>query len=91
MHAVNIRISGKVQGVSFRAYAKQEADDIGLAGLIRNEPNGTVYIEVEGEEDDVKKFIEWCRDGSEHARVEKMEVKRQPLRDMEGFRIERTP
>jgi acylphosphatase len=89
MRAANIRISGKVQGVSFRAYAKQEADKLELSGSIRNEPDGTVYIQVEGEEEQIEKFIEWCRDGSEYAKVEKVKVARQPLRDMEGFRIER--
>lgn len=89
-HAANIRIAGKVQGVFFRDSARQKALELELTGFIRNEPDGTVYAEVEGEEENIGKFVEWCREGPEHAKVDSVEEKRQPLKDFDGFRVERS-
>jgi acylphosphatase len=46
----NIRISGRVQGVFFRASTKAKAEELGISGFVQNEPDGSVYIEAEGEE-----------------------------------------
>lgn len=68
MH-LNIRISGKVQGVLFRQSLKNKAQELDLKGFARNEPEGTVYVEVEGRQDDLKDFLHWCHEGPEQARV----------------------
>jgi len=65
----SIRIHGNVQGVSFRYYAAEKARELGILGFVRNEPDGTVYIEAEGEEDALKKLAAWCESGPGHARV----------------------
>src|SRR5882724_10781925 len=83
MQSFTIRISGKVQGVSFREYAKGKAYELRLNGFIRNEPDGSVYAEVEGEEEDLKKFIEWCHEGPESAKVDEVKGTRQPFRDFQ--------
>lgn len=70
---LNIKIFGKVQGVSFRYYASQKAQELSLCGFVRNEPDGTVYIEAEGEEKNLQKFLDWCRKGPETAKVEKVD------------------
>jgi len=57
MRHLNIRVSGKVQGVFFRASTKEQADQLGVKGFVRNEPNGDVYIEVEGDEEKLKIFF----------------------------------
>ena len=72
---LNIKISGRVQGVFFRDTAKKRADELGLKGFIRNESGGTVYVEVEGGESAIGEFVKWCRRGSASAKVEKVEVK----------------
>lgn len=69
MKAVSIRVSGKVQGVFFRASTKNEADRLGIQGMVRNEPDGSVYIEAEGEEKSLAQFVEWCRKGPTKAIV----------------------
>ena len=89
MRCVGIRISGQVQGVSFREAAKRMAISLALAGFIRNESDGTVYAEVEGEEPQIEKFVAWCHEGPEYAKVEEVKTERLPLRDFEGFHIER--
>ena len=70
---LNVKIHGEVQGVFFRYLAKQVAESLKIFGYARNEPNGTVCIEVEGEEENLKKFLAWCRKGPPAAKVEKVE------------------
>lgn len=70
----DIIVSGKVQGVFFRIYAKQKAEELKLAGWVKNASNGNVEILAEGEEKNLKEFIKWCYNGSSGARVEKVEV-----------------
>lgn len=65
-----ITVSGKVQGVYFRASTKEVADHMELTGFCRNEPNGDVYIEAEGEEHELKELVAWCHDGPRAAQVE---------------------
>lgn len=57
----------------FRAQAKKRADELGLVGWVRNEPDGMVQIVAEGREDELKKLIEWCYNVPS-ARVEKIDV-----------------
>ncbi len=85
---VNLRISGLVQGVFYRASARDEALALGLKGWVRNLLNGDVEAEVEGPEDDVERFIDWCRQGPPGARVEEVEVERKEFRgDLRAFAI----
>lgn len=74
MKFVKIKIYGRVQGVWFRQSAKQKADELGLGGWVRNEPDGTVLIEIQGTETKLKEFIAWCRKGSEQAKVSRLEI-----------------
>lgn len=65
-----IAISGQVQGVGFRYHAQDKAREFGLAGFVRNEEDGTVRIEAQGEEASVRALIEWCKSGSLFTRVD---------------------
>lgn len=68
-------ISGRVQGVGFRFSTKQSADELGIKGIVRNEPDGTVYVEAAGSKDQLSQFIETLRKGpSPAAEVEKVVV-----------------
>ena len=71
---VEIRVYGGVQGVFFRESARQEARKLGLGGFARNEADESVYIEAEGGEDDLKKFVDWCRQGPEMAKVGRLDI-----------------
>jgi acylphosphatase len=64
-----VTICGKVQGVNYRHSAKVEADRLGVKGFIKNEANGDVYLEIEGEEEQLNKMIRWCRIGPAKSRV----------------------
>lgn len=85
----NITVKGKVQGVFYRASAKQMADLLGLKGFVRNEPNGDVYIEAEGDNDMLIKLVDWCHHGPENAEVEKVSITDGQLQDFNGFEIRR--
>ena len=66
---LHLVISGRVQGVCFRMYAQEEAESVGVTGWIRNCPDGSVEVVVEGEEQEIGEFLAWCRHGPPHARV----------------------
>ena len=68
------RITGRVQGVKYRATAQREARRRGLTGWVRNEPDGAVLIEVEGDPLAVDAFLTWCAEGPSGARVARVET-----------------
>lgn len=70
---LNIKIFGQVQGVFFRHSAKQKARELEIKGFARNESDSSVYIEAEAEEENLKKFLEWCHQGPAPASVEKVQ------------------
>lgn len=72
---LNLKIFGDVQGVNFRYYTQEAAQRFGLAGWVRNNPDGTVECETEGEEESLEKFLEWAKRGPPWARVERVEEK----------------
>ncbi len=80
-----IRVHGKVQGVYFRATAVDKAHTYSISGFTRNEADGTVYIEAEGEEDGLVKFIEWCHIGPPRAVVEKVLIEEGDLKNYQNF------
>jgi acylphosphatase len=71
---LNIAVSGKVQGVFFRATAKDMADSLGLRGFVSNQGDGSVYIEVEGDAAALDQYLSWCRQGPPRAVVSNVEV-----------------
>lgn len=82
-----LHISGDVQGVFFRGSAKEKAEKLELTGYARNEPDGSVTIEVEGEQGVVDEFIAWCKDGPKHAEVSKVEAKKAELQHYATFSV----
>ncbi len=85
MKHVNLRIQGKVQGVGFRMAAKEQADDLGIKGFVRNDADGSVYMEAEGIEEAILEFVEWCHEGPPAAGVENVEVEGDAWVGFESF------
>ena len=71
---LRVAVSGKVQGVFFRASVKKVADILGVKGFVRNEHNGTVFVEVEGDDEMVNKLVDYCHHGPDSAVVEKVSI-----------------
>ena len=75
MAATHVRVTGRVQGVSFRYYAQQEAVSLGLTGWVRNDVDGSVELHLEGPGDEVEAMVDWCRQGPPAARVRDVAVR----------------
>lgn len=89
MEHFNIRVLGKVQGVFYRANTRKKAYDLGITGFVRNEADGSVYIEAEGRLDNLNEFVSWCRTGPDRAKVEEVQVKSgSELKNFDKFEID---
>ena len=69
MARVRVKVSGRVQGVSFRMSTVDEARRLGLVGWVKNEPDGSVLLEAQGAGDKLELLLAWCKDGPPGARV----------------------
>jgi len=78
-----------VQGVYFRVSAKQKALNLGVRGFVKNESDGTVSVEVEGESNAVEQMVSWCKKGPELARIKAIEVTELPARNFVSFTIKK--
>ena len=87
MKHVDVRVFGLVQGVFFRASAQRAAEDLGVKGTARNEADGSVFLEAEGSDEAVGRFVAWCRRGPSHARVDRLAVVEGKVRGYRGFTI----
>lgn len=85
--ALILKVYGRVQGVGFRYYAQKKAQELNLSGFVKNRPDGSVYIEVEGNSDKLEAFILWCEMGPSWARVSKVEKQQIPPQKFSGFQI----
>ena len=72
MKRIHVLISGKVQGVFFRAEAQRAAMDLNLTGWVRNLPDGRVETVLEDEDTNVDKMLAWCHHGPPAARVQEV-------------------
>ncbi|MEO5910596.1 MAG: acylphosphatase [Pelobium sp.] len=87
MKAFHIIISGKVQGVFFRASTKAVADQMGMKGFVKNQKDGTVCIEAEGDESLMEDFIDWCKYGPDDAKVADVSIKEIEVKNYRNFEI----
>lgn len=75
---VHIYVSGRVQGVMYRARAEEKALALGVTGWVRNLPDGRVEAILEGAASRVEEMLRWCRQGPRDAVVEDVEVLQEP-------------
>lgn len=87
LYRLAITIFGNVQGVGFRYEAQKQAKSLVLSGFARNQIDGTLYLEAEGEEEKIDKFIHWCQSGPQYAEVEKVVQENLPVKKSVGFII----
>lgn len=73
MFRLELKIYGDVQGVTFRWSTRSQAGDLGVFGYVKNLPDGTVEVVAEGQEEPLKKLLEWCKIGPRSARVDRVE------------------
>jgi acylphosphatase len=87
-HLYKIHVAGRVQGVGYRYSALKEARNLGIKGFIRNLADGSVYIEAEGSDIQLNKFVEWCKKGPAFGFVESVSMDIFPVVNYSDFRIE---
>ena len=83
----HVYVSGKVQGVYFRATTRDTAREHGVDGWVRNLDDGRVEAVFEGSEEDVERLVEFCHEGSRAARVDDVEVDDEQPQGEDGFRV----
>jgi acylphosphatase len=83
----HVRVHGRVQGVFFRAEARERARSLGLAGWVRNAPDGTVEAVFEGGRERVESLVRWCERGPTGAEVDRVDVDWQDQAGENGFSV----
>ncbi len=81
MRRAHLIIHGRVHGVFFRHNTKKIADKLDVKGWVRNNPNDTVEITAEGNDDAIEKLLNWCRKGPIGAKVNRVEVKEEKYKN----------
>ncbi len=82
-----IKVKGKVQGVGFRYHTQKKANELGIKGFVKNEYDGSVYIEASGEADYIDQFVNWCYKGSNWAMVENVEISENKIEYISAFSV----
>jgi acylphosphatase len=82
-----VLISGRVQGVFFRHTCQEVAREHGVSGWVRNLPDGSVEAVFEGPDEDVRRLVEWSRQGPSSAVVEDVRVQPEPPEGISGFLV----
>ena len=86
---ISIKVSGRVQGVYYRASTHEEAQRLGLKGFVKNEPDGSVYIEAEGDDALLSDLVAWCKQGPPAARVTNVEIQEGTWKGFTEFAVKR--
>ena len=89
MPTVHLVIKGKVQGVFFRATAKDVADEIGVKGWVKNTEEGNVEVMASGSDAQIQKFIAWCKTGPKRAIVTDVMVANTEEENFKKFEVVR--
>lgn len=82
-----VKVSGRVQGVWYRETCRRVATDLGLAGWVRNNVDGTVEAVVEGDPAAADRLVAWMREGPRRAVVTEVEVREEEPRGVHGFAV----
>jgi acylphosphatase len=84
----HVYVSGEVQGVFFRDSTREKAEQLGLAGWVKNLPDGRVEALFEGPSYRVREMVRWCKEGPSHAEVEDVDATFEPARgDLTAFQV----
>ena len=87
MKRAEVVVRGAVQGVFFRVETRDRARSLGLAGWVRNAPDGSVEAVFEGDDERVESMVDWCRRGPRGARVQDVDVTWTEVQSEDGFSI----
>lgn len=83
----NVRVTGRVQGVFFRAWTAEQARALSVTGWVRNCPDGSVEAHIAGTADAVQTMIDDMRDGPPHAKVSQLQIDEVDPEPGQGFSV----
>ena len=89
MPTIHLIIKGRVQGVFYRASAKQAATELGVTGWVKNTDAGDVEMVTTGTDEQLRKFVEWCKVGPTHAKVVEVVMNNMAEENFKNFEIKR--
>lgn len=89
MPTIHLLISGKVQGVFYRASAREEAEKLSINGWVKNTRDGKVEVIASGSSESLSTFTEWCKKGPDGAHVTHVEISDSQEKTDKGFKIVR--
>ena len=87
MKTVHVIVKGKVQGVFYRATAKEVADKMGIKGWVKNTRDGAVELLITGDEEIIATYIAWCRQGPPRAKVDEVKSEEKEVTPFDDFQI----
>lgn len=85
--SIRLYITGTVQGIFYRAFVKENAEKLNLKGFVRNLEDGKVEIFLEGDNENVDKMIELCKQGPKHSQIKNVELKEEKFQDFKQFKV----
>lgn len=83
----SVRVSGRVQGVGFRYSAVNKAERLHVSGYVKNMPDGSVALEIEGVRENVEQMLAWCYHGPGTAWVDHVQEYQEPPKGYKGFSV----
>lgn len=89
LQTISITVSGVVQGVFYRQSTKEKALELGISGIVKNQPDGNVQIVATGTGDQLDQLVQWCKQGPPRAKVTAVNVERVTPQVFMGFAIQR--
>jgi len=87
MKTLKMKIFGTVQGVFFRKFIKDNADELGVRGFVRNLEDGNVEVIVEGEDGKVNELVRRCEEGPGHADIKNVDVEEMRHQGFDSFKV----
>ena len=85
--AVRLYIEGTVQGVFFRQFIRENAERQNLKGFARNLEDGRVEVFIEGDNENIDKMIEFCKQGPKHSQIRNVEIKEEKFQGFKEFKV----
>ncbi len=85
--SVRLYISGTVQGIFFRQFVKENAERYNVKGFVRNLEDGRVEVFAEGNQEEVEKLIELCKQGPRHSKIDKVDIREEKFQDLKEFKL----
>jgi len=87
MKTLRIIIKGTVQGIFFRKFIEEKANELGVRGYCRNLDNGAVEVVIEGRDEKVNELVQECKKGPKQAQIMDVQVEELKHQGLEGFKI----